>query len=499
MTVADELDCNSECSLKDKYKLLLSVLNSKEEESKAKESLKNFVSILENDFLKDFTIEENTMTQDAKVFSELKQLEHKLTYIVKFPMITTKSIVAVAGGFSSGKSKFLNTIIKGGGIRLSVGITPITAIPTFLLMDKESKVTVYTPDGKQGNIDIELFNKLNHNFIESLDINLKNIMPYVSVKTPFSDKYIGLDNICIIDTPGYDPCGTEYTENDKNVTLDVLRYASSILWFIDIDNGTLKNSDIEFLHQAISENEKIEIYIIVSKADKKKSSIDMVMQEIQDKFNENFDVNKINLLGISAYSSNTEVEYKAQGKVNSIVDFLKKQNSNVTNTASQIIEYKRIIDKIFDKYSESISENTKELQEKRKKLTEIQISYERQIEEIKKENSSLSRSLRMNSYSFRDYGTKKSFHNTKSTEFEEIDFTILSQGYDKQLKKNEENKKKTLKICREMKSAIDDIFNTLSPEAVKKSQYSKFCKICGASIKTINIKYCTKCGCKISI
>ena len=89
--------------LRDKFSLISSVLCSKKVETKTGEYLKSFQKLLNEDFAEKFSAKEDTMTSDAMALLKLQEVEKELTEIVNFPMLSTKNIVAVAGGFSSGK------------------------------------------------------------------------------------------------------------------------------------------------------------------------------------------------------------------------------------------------------------------------------------------------------------------------------------------------------------------------------------------------------------
>lgn len=475
--------------LRDKFSLISSVLCSKKVETKTGEYLKSFQKLLNEDFAEKFSAKEDTMTSDAMALLKLQEVEKELTEIVNFPMLSTKNIVAVAGGFSSGKSKFLNTIIQGGGIKLSVGINPVTAIPTFVLLGKEAQVTAYTPDGRQGVVPIGLFNKIDHKFIEDIGFNLKTIMPYVTVTSPFAEKLSKLTNLCIIDTPGYDPAKNESTEGDKKTTFDVLQFTSSLIWFVDIDSGTLRKNDTRFLHDLNEEKNK-NLYVVISKADKKKSSI----QDVIDRIKSDLEDKNIPFQGISAFSSNENKEYFDEEYKTSVYDFLTTQNSNVIDTAERIKDLTGKIDDVFQMYHDSIEKDLKEIEERRKDIRVLQLNYEKNMD--KKEQKILElENNRDFDYFIRRMRNKINSSDMKDDfeDMKEMDFSKLIAEDGKRKVKDEENDKEAYRICLAMKNCVKGIFSELNPESVKKAEYKKFCDKCGTRL-TDSYKFCPSCG-----
>ena len=52
-----------------------------------------------------------------------------------------------------------------------------------------------------------------------------------------------------IDTPGYNPAGGGHTSHDLQVAKEFLEKASALLWVVSATNGTLPQSDIDFLQK----------------------------------------------------------------------------------------------------------------------------------------------------------------------------------------------------------------------------------------------------------
>ena len=66
----------------------------------------------------------------AEVLFRLQGVADKLEVLGSSTALQGKTVVAVAGGFSSGKSSFITSFIEDMRIGLPVGVEPVTSIPT---------------------------------------------------------------------------------------------------------------------------------------------------------------------------------------------------------------------------------------------------------------------------------------------------------------------------------------------------------------------------------
>jgi len=327
--------------LENKYDLIANFLNAKPLKNS---SLQQFKSLIANDFIK-FANKESALAEEAEALLLLQNVEKRVEEITSFPSIYNKNIVAVGGGFSAGKSEFLNTFFIDKEIKLPVGINPVTAIPTYITMGKINTIKGYSYKGGVVELSSELYKQLSHDFIKSLGFNLKEIAPIMSIETPM-DFY---DNICFIDTPGYNPSDTGYTGNDDKTAKKYLDHANTLLWTIGIDtNGTIPASDLDFLESIALEDKKI--YIIANKADLRSSDD---IEDILDVFEDILDEYDIEYEGISAFSSinKQEITYRKD----SLFHFLDNVNNPVEVQKSILSE----LDVVFNMYKNALKEQIK--------------------------------------------------------------------------------------------------------------------------------------------
>lgn len=83
----------------------------------------------------------------AEVLYRLHAVADRLELMVSSPTVQDKSVVAVAGGFSSGKSSFISSFMDGSAIQLPVGIDPMTSIPTYVMAGEGGTIQGHTYKG----------------------------------------------------------------------------------------------------------------------------------------------------------------------------------------------------------------------------------------------------------------------------------------------------------------------------------------------------------------
>ncbi|MDO4223053.1 MAG: dynamin family protein [Acinetobacter sp.] len=269
------------------------------------QGVKNFFDALYNDFL-NFANQENAFKEEAQAMLELQSIGNELKLIGAYPEFHKKHTIAVAGGFSAGKSEFISSLFLDHTIHLPIAIEPTTAIPTYVFHEKTNDVIGCSKNGgivKLLDIDSDFHHKLSHQFIRSFGFNLKKIMPFVFLTTPMV-----YENLCFIDTPGYNPAEVAegHTHEDENTAKEFVKNAKALIWVIGLDaNGTISKSDLEFLSHICEESDK-PLYIILNKADLRPADqLEDILEEIAD----TLDDYDISYKGISAYSSIHRREY----------------------------------------------------------------------------------------------------------------------------------------------------------------------------------------------
>ncbi|WJX97155.1 acyl carrier protein [Helicobacter pylori] len=299
-------------SLKERYDLIARILNAKTNN----ERLEEYQSILNNEFL-EFASGVDSLKEKEIALLMLQEIQKELQLVASYPSLFQKTIVAVGGGFSAGKSTFLNNLL-GLKLKLPEDIDPTTAIPTYCLKGKKEVLMGFSQNG--GMVELPHL-KFNHQFLKSLGFNLKEIMPFMLLSAPS----VPFEFLCFIDTPGYNPGNQGYTGGDKEASKESLKHAKHILWLISCERGGIESDDLEFLQELYEEGKQV--FIVLSRADRRTKS---QLEEVAIKIRETLKDHGIEFLGICAYSATRYQEYKEfseKSKVfNSLEKFLKKLN-----------------------------------------------------------------------------------------------------------------------------------------------------------------------------
>lgn len=116
------------------FSFIADILNAKPEENTY---IKKFDSLVKDDFsvFCDSVRDLNQM-KDARDFDEIKE---QMRLIANCPPLHSKMVGAVGGGFSSGKSSFINSFMSGG-VKLAEGIRPVTAIPSYVISGESPSI-----------------------------------------------------------------------------------------------------------------------------------------------------------------------------------------------------------------------------------------------------------------------------------------------------------------------------------------------------------------------
>ena len=83
-------------------------------------------------------LEKNAPSNFTELFFDFKQEYERFKSFILYDKLIGKNIVALGGGFSSGKSAFLNSIL--GCELLPSDISPSTSVPTYLVNGEQTEV-----------------------------------------------------------------------------------------------------------------------------------------------------------------------------------------------------------------------------------------------------------------------------------------------------------------------------------------------------------------------
>ncbi|MGN8421849.1 acyl carrier protein [Helicobacter pylori] len=374
--------------LKERYDLIARILNARIEN----EGLEEYQSVLDNEFL-EFASGVDSLKEKEIALLMLQEIQKELQLVASYPSLFQKTIVAVGGGFSAGKSTFLNNLL-GLKLKLPEDIDPTTAIPTYCLKGKKEVLMGFSQNGGMVELPHLAFN---HQFLESLGFNLKEIMPFMLLSAPS----VPFEFLCFIDTPGFNPANQGYTGGDKQASKESLKHAKHILWLVSCERGGIESDDLEFLQELYEEGKQV--FIVLSRADRRTKS---QLEEVAIKIRETLKDNGIEFLGIGAYSATRYQEYKEfseKSKVfNSLEEFLMKLNQR-SEKQNEILGY---LYEVHSMYERAIKQDASRFKRYQSELRSVGLDLMQKgfddfndaafnrIESLKKEFSDQERSKR---------------------------------------------------------------------------------------------------------
>ncbi len=376
--------------LKERYDLIARILNAKTNN----EGLEEYQSVLNNEFL-EFASGVDSLKEKEKALLMLQEIQKELQLVASYPSLFQKTIVAVGGGFSAGKSTFLNNLL-GLKLKLPEDIDPTTAIPTYCLKGKKEVLMGFSQNGGM----VELPNlAFDHQFLKSLGFNLKEIMPFMLLSAPSAP----FEFLCFIDTPGFNPANQGYTGGDKEASKESLKHAKHILWLISCECGDIHKDDLEFLQELYEEGKQV--FIVLSRADRRVKS---QLEEVAIKIRETLKDNDIEFLGIGAYSATRYLEIKEFSEkshvFNSLEEFLMKLNQR-SEKQNEILS---VLYNVHLAYEKAIEQDANQFKRYQKALHSVKLDLLQKgfddfnddtfnrIKSLKKEFSDKERSKREN-------------------------------------------------------------------------------------------------------
>ena len=308
---------------------------------------RDFEALLAGEY-RDFASREN-YPEEADAFADLQKLFTRMGELRMVPRLASRNICAVAGGFSSGKSSFLNALI--GEDILPIDITPTTSIPTYIFhVDDASRVAAFNHHGGDVEIDGDTFKEMTHDFKKRHNVELKRLVHRVSIYTQALSSW---RNLALIDTPGYsnpedgETTGPMVPDNDQDIALANVLKSQFLIWIVDCENGTLPEQDIHFIHKFVEEkagDADGKLYLVLNKGDKKgEEARKDILQDAAETASEN----EIPFAGVGVYSSHKNEWYAHDGL--SFDEFLEvvdqAQSSAITGLEAAVEEvFQRYID-----------------------------------------------------------------------------------------------------------------------------------------------------------
>lgn len=213
-----------------------------------------------------FMIDEILDDLDFKIYGEVYTFLNKLESNHGVGRMT----IAVGGGYSSGKSSFLNKI-SGIGHLLPTGVEPVSIVNTLLTYSTDAKNLIIRGKNIRG-----AYVSLNKDVLQSIQHSSKSkiyvagVLENILIDIPKSEEF--LNNVTFVDTPGYNNSTSKNKENskaDKDTAMEGMKNADAFIWCIDMEAGTIPSDDINMIKKILDEGGQKPYIIIFTKRDKK--------------------------------------------------------------------------------------------------------------------------------------------------------------------------------------------------------------------------------------
>ncbi len=345
-------------SLEERYDLIARILNAKIEN----QGLIQYQSILDNEFL-EFANKVDSLKEEAMALLALQKIQKELQLVASFPSLFQKTMVAVGGGFSAGKSTFLNNLLNLK-LKLPEDISSTTAIPTYCLKGEREVLMGRSQSGGMVELPHLAFDRA---FLKAFGFDLKEIMPFMLLSAPS----MPFEFLCFIDTPGHNPGNQGYTSEDKEASKEYLRHAQHILWLINCECGEIQRDDLERL-QELYYKEKKQVFIVLSRADRRTKS---QLEEIANKIKETLEDHGIEFLGICAHSSTRYQEYKEFSEKSPVFNSLEKFLIKLNKRSEKQKEILGVLYDVFSMYERDIKQDVSKFKRYQSELRSVGLDF----------------------------------------------------------------------------------------------------------------------------
>lgn len=294
-------------------------------------------------------LEKNAPPNFPELYFDFKQEYERFKDFLIFDKLIGKNVVALGGGFSTGKSSFINSILDED--ILPYDIDPTTSVPTYIVYGDADEAKAINTFQSTINMKVEDIQHLAHGFgIEGSDeVSLGHLLKSIFVTSP-RQKFA---NIALLDTPGYSKSesSNHSDRTDEKIARTQLNSSNYILWFTSADDGTIQKTDVDFIKTL---NPDIPKLFIINKAD-----IIFDSDELEDIVNESRNTlikNDIDFVDVFTYSSDDESNYDKD----KILQQIEKWN-NGQKESKFAYNFKKLFSRCKEYYEMRLEDEKKQL------------------------------------------------------------------------------------------------------------------------------------------
>ncbi len=263
---------------------------------------------------------------------DLGEVYEQFEDFLVFRDLIGKNIVALGGGFSTGKSSFLNEILSTHSedrVRLlPTNTAASTAVPTYLLHadGAESIHAINVFDSRISDLTAADVQAIGHDFEKDNEgVSLGQLIQRMFIASPRQP----YTNIAFLDTPGYSkPDADTYSaRTDEQIAREQLNHSHFILWFV---NGSLiPQSDIDFLKQL---DPHIPKAVILNKADKVLTQGADTYREVIESIRQDLAKNGTAVKGVWGYTRSPRYKKEIASDIQAVQELLTELNTEKTKS-----------------------------------------------------------------------------------------------------------------------------------------------------------------------
>ena len=230
------------------------------------------------------------LTELSGQMAQIPELKPQVASIENIVAETSAPLlIMVMGEFSTGKSTFINALLKKDIAK--IGATPTTAVITKLSYGTTDKIEVVFRDGTKRNYSANEFENLTSESNAQYN-NLREQIEYVA-------RYLPIDllkNMTLVDCPGLNSIKAAH----ENTTRNFMNKADSVIWLFDAKNPAKQTEFTAFKNL----NPRLKPVVILNKTDTideedGRSSVASTIADIERKLRNN-KLTAQKIIGISA-------------------------------------------------------------------------------------------------------------------------------------------------------------------------------------------------------
>lgn len=295
--------------------------------------------------------------------------------------------IVVAGGFSSGKSSFLNRI-TGSQALLPTGVEPVSVVTTYLSCSSElHELRVRGVNQKHAPVilDVDVLRAIQHG--SKSNIYLASVLERLMVEVPSTR----LDGLLFIDTPGYnnsDKVNASNGTRDRETAERAMGEGDVLFWLVDASRGTLVKEDIAFIKTFRGPK-----LFIFNKADKLgKAEAKRVVEAANRLICSEFSAEEV--IDVMAYSTlDDEVYYSVRGcSIDGVLNVVRNKEEEESQEDrvfaqiealfdAEVAHFKSVAEKIEEEYKEDVDWKDK-MYRRARKLSETEKKLEKDFDAI---------------------------------------------------------------------------------------------------------------------